>query len=160
MIKLRCKYKDKETNFCKLLSKDECLQDCVTGDDCLNYAPIEEPSAEVEKEFQEFWKDIVCNDDGTLNPIAVKNELSDYSFLLEQVPSVYSEITGGRLSYPNYDAETVLTLFREEFANKAWAIECLADDWDDITADCETNEDYKRVLFKYLEIDDEDKFIN
>lgn len=155
MVKLRCKHKDKDSNFCKLISNDECLQYCGTSDDCLKYEPITEPSEEVEKEFQEFGKDIICNEDGTLNPIAVKNELSDFSFMLDQVPKVYSEVTGGRLSYPNYEAETVLNIFRDEFANKAWSLEYLPDDWDDITADCETNEDYKRVLFKYLGIEED-----
>ena len=155
MIKLPCKHRDKETNLCKFCADGDCIEYC-DADDCTLYEPVEEPSEEVEKNFQEFWKDIVCNDDGTLNPIAVKNELSDFSFMLEQVPQVYGEITGGRLSYPNYDAETVLTIFRDEFANKAWAIECLPDDWDDITADCETNEDYKRVLFEYLEVEEDE----
>lgn len=154
MVKLICKHKDKDTHLCKLLSNEECLQYCDVEDDCLKYAPIEEPSEEVEKEFQEFWKDIVCNEDGTLNPIAVKNELRDFSFMLEQVPKVYSEVTGGRLSYPTYEAETVLTLFRDEFANKTWTLEYLPDDWDNITADCETNEDYKKAIFEYLEIEE------
>lgn len=149
-MKLPCKHREKETDLCKFCVDGDCIKYC--DDQCFLYEPIEEPSAEVEQEFQEFWKDIVCNDDGTLNPIAVKNELSDFGFMLDQVPKVYSEITGGRLSYPNYEAETVLQVFRDEFANKVWALECLEDDWDDITADCVTNEDYKQALFEYLEI--------
>lgn len=156
IIKLPCKHRDKETGWCKLRSDwSQAMAEvyyCGDEDDCEHYEPITEPSEEVEKKFQEFWKDIVCNDDGTLNPVAVKNELSDYSFILDQVPKVYSEVTGGRLSYPNYEAETVITLFHDEFANKTWALEYLPDDWDDITADCKTNEDYKRALFEYLEI--------
>lgn len=155
MIKLPCKHREKEANLCKFCADGDNIQYC-NADECTLYEPITEPSEEVEKNFQEFWKDIVCNDDGTLNPVAVKNELSDYSFMLDQVPKVYSEVTGGRLSYPNYEAETVLQIFRDEFANKVWALECLIDDWDDITADCETNEDYKRALFEYLEIVEDD----
>ena len=151
IIKLPCKHREKETNLCKFCADGDSFEYC-DADDCTLYEPITEPSEEVEKNFQEFWKDIVCNDDGTLNPVAVKNELSDYSFILDQVPKVYSEVTGGRLSYPNYEAETIITLFHDEFANKTWALEYLPDDWDDITADCKTNEDYKRALFEYLEI--------
>lgn len=161
MAKLPCKHLDKENGWCKLHSDwsqpmaEICY--CDGECECEHYKPIEEPSEKVEKNFQEFWKDIVCNDDGTLNPIAVKNELSDYSFILDQVPKVYSEITDGRLSYPHYEAETVLQIFRDEFANKVWVLKCLEDDWDDVTADCVTNEDYKRALFEYLEIEgDED----
>ena len=159
MIKLPCKHKDKETGWCKLrLDWSQAMPKvyyCENEDECEHYEPITEPSEKVEKNFQEFWKDIVCNDDGTLNPIAVKNELSDYNFILDQVPKVYSEVTGGRLSYPNYEAETVLQIFRDEFANKIIALECLSDDWDDITADCETNADYKQALFEYLNISHE-----
>ena len=106
----------------------------------------------VKKDWEEFWKDIVCDEAGKVNLEQVKKELSDFRFMIDQVPKVYSEVTGGRLSYPNYEAETVLTLFRDEFANKTWALEYLPDDWDDITADCETNEDYKKAIFQYLEI--------
>lgn len=155
MVELICRHKDKETNLCKLRSNSNELFYCGYGDVRECYDPIDEPSEDVEKNFQEFWKYLVCNEDGSLNTIAVKNELSDYRFMLEQVQKVYSEVTGGRLSYPTYEAETVLQIFRDEFANKAWALEYLSDDWDDITADCETNEDYKQVLFKYLEIEED-----
>lgn len=162
MAKLPCKYLDKENGWCKLHSDwsqpmaEIYYCDGCDNNECTCYSPVEEASKEVEQRFQEFWKDIVCNDDGTLNTIAVKNELSDYSFILDQVPKVYSEVTGGRLSYPNYEAETILQIFRDEFANKVWALECLADDWDDVTADCVTNEDYKRALFEYLEVEEDE----
>lgn len=155
MIKLPCKHREKETDLCKFCADGDSLEYC-NADECTLYEPITELSEEVEKNFQEFWKDIVCNDDGTLNPVAVKNELSDYSFILEQVPKVYSEVTGGMLSYPTYEAETVLQVFRDEFANKMVALECLEDDWDDVTADCVTNEDYRRALFEYLEIEEDE----
>ena len=109
----------------------------------------------VEKDWEEFWKDIVCDENGNVDLEQVKKELSDFRFMIDEVPKVYCEITEGLLSYPTYDAETVLNIFRDEFANKVWALKCLSDDWDDITADCKTNEDYKQVLFKYLEIEED-----
>ena len=114
---------------------------------------------EVEKVWQEFWRDIVCDENGNINLEQVKKELCDFHFMMNEVPKVYSEITGGMLSYPTYEAETVLMVYRDKFGNKIWAHELLADDWDDITADCETNEDYKKAIFEYLEIEEED-FIN
>jgi hypothetical protein len=30
----------------------------------------------------------------------------------------------------------------------------LVDDWDDITAGCKTNEDYKKAIFEYLGCDE------
>ena len=108
----------------------------------------------VEQVFQEFWADIVCNEDGSINMEQVKKELSDYSFMLDEVPKVYSEVTGGLLSKPNYYAESVLSVFRERFEDKAWAIRLLPDDWDDVTENCVTNADYKKVIFDYFGIEE------
>lgn len=110
---------------------------------------------EVEKVFQEFWADIVCNEDGSINMEQVKKELYDYEFLLNEVPKVYDEVTGGFLSKPNSYADAVLSFFRERYANKAWAVKLLPDDWDDITADCVTNEDYKNAIFEYLDVEED-----
>jgi hypothetical protein len=75
--------------------------------------------------------------------------------MLDEVPKVYSEVSGGLLSKPNYYAESVLSVFRERYADKAWAIRLLPDDWYDLTEDCVTNEDYKRAIFDYLGVDDD-----
>ena len=108
----------------------------------------------VEQRYQEFWKDIICDENGNVNMEQVKKELSDYAFMLDEVPKVYCAVTNGLLSKPNYYADSVLSVFKENFEDKAWALRCLADDWDDITADCKTNEDYKKVLFEYLEVEE------
>jgi len=115
---------------------------------------------EIEKVWQEFWKDIVCDENGSINLEQLKKELHDFYTIMQEVPKVYSEITGGMLSYITYPAETVLGVYYDRFGNKIWSLECLPDDWDDITADCETNEDYKKVLFKYLEIEEDEGYIN
>ena len=109
---------------------------------------------EVEQVYQEFWKDIICNEDGSINIEQLKKELHDYSRVLDNVPAVYCEVTGGLLSYPTYKSETVLNIFREKYYDKAWAVDLLADDWDLITADCETNEDYKKAVFDYLNVEE------
>lgn len=56
--------------------------------------------SEVEKVYKEFWEEIICND-GEIDIEQVKKELHDYHFMLESVPKVYMEITGGRISKPN-----------------------------------------------------------
>lgn len=109
---------------------------------------------EAEQVYQEFWKDIICNEDGSINIEQLKKELYDYSRVLDNVPAVYSEITGGMLSYPTYKSETVLNIFREKYYDKAWAVDLLADDWDLITAECETNEDYKKAVLEYLNVEE------
>jgi hypothetical protein len=60
-----------------------------------------------EKNWEEFWKDIVTRDDGSIDLEQIKKELSDYRFLLEEIPKVYSHITN-KLSYPNYYANTII----------------------------------------------------
>lgn len=104
---------------------------------------------DVEQEW-EFWKTIICNEDGTINIEQLKLELYDYSFMLKEVPTVYSEVTGGMLSKPNYYAKTVISVFNERYGEKAASVDYLVDDWDLVTADCETNEDYKKAIFEYL----------
>ena len=38
----------------------------------------------------------------------------------------------------------------ERYGEKADAVDYLVDDWDLVTAECETNEDYKKAIFEYL----------
>jgi hypothetical protein len=63
----------------------------------------------VDKVWDVFWKDIVCNKDGSINIKQVKKELYDFHFVMQEVPKVYSHITNGRLSKILYPAETVIT---------------------------------------------------
>ena len=58
--------------------------------------------------FEEFWKPIICNEDGSINMEQLKKELADFSFIMEQVSKVYCHITDYRLSKVNYRAETVI----------------------------------------------------
>ena len=110
---------------------------------------------DVEKVWQEFWKDIVYDEQGNLNVEQIKKELYDFYFVMQEVPKVYCEITGGRLSYVTYPAKTVLGVYQDKYGRKLLPLECLPDDWDNITADCKTNADYKEAIFDYLEIEEE-----
>lgn len=57
----------------------------------------------------EFWKPIIYKNDGTLDIEAVKKELCDFYFMLEEVPKVYCHITGNKLSKPLYFAHTIIS---------------------------------------------------
>lgn len=109
---------------------------------------------DVERVYQDFWKEIICDKDGKVDIEQVKKELCDYYKMLQEVPKVYSEVTGGVLGKPLYDAETVLSFFRDKYANKAGNVDLLSDDWDLITAECKTNTDYKKAIFDYLQIEE------
>lgn len=66
-----------------------------------------------EQVFDEFWREIVCNEDGTLNVDQVKRELHDFHTLIENVPKVYDHVSGGRISKPNTLAFEVISCFEE-----------------------------------------------
>jgi hypothetical protein len=61
-----------------------------------------------EREYDEFWRDIVENPDGTLNKDQVMRELSDYSGLMRRAAEVYEHVTGGRISKPETAARAVI----------------------------------------------------
>lgn len=56
--------------------------------------------------WEEDWKEICTIDDGTLNLDQIQRELYDYSFMLDQVPTVYCEVAG--LSKPNTYASAII----------------------------------------------------
>jgi hypothetical protein len=73
---------------------------------------------DVEKCFDEFWKEIICDNSGNINLDQIKKELFDYKNLMDSAREIICEVTDGILSYPNYPAETVLSLFEEKFIDK------------------------------------------
>jgi len=60
-------------------------------------------------DWDNFWKSICCNKDGSLNLTQIKKELSDFYYVMQQVPKVYCHITGGKLSKLMYSAETIIS---------------------------------------------------
>lgn len=61
----------------------------------------------------EFWQDIIENEDGTLNRTQIYKELSDFYFLMEQVPEIYCAITNNQLSNLMYTAKTVIGVYED-----------------------------------------------
>ncbi|MEI8128019.1 MAG: hypothetical protein WCG95_00245 [bacterium] len=64
------------------------------------------------KESDEFW-DSIFVDDYPFNKENAYNELADYHFLLEQLPLIYMEVTGGILSKTTYFASSVIEAFND-----------------------------------------------
>jgi hypothetical protein len=67
--------------------------------------------------YNAFWKEILEDEAGNINKEQLMKELSDFSFMLREVPKVYMAISGNKLSYPTYHAETVITEF-EDYLNE------------------------------------------
>ena len=84
----------------------------------------------MEKETIQFWKKIIYKD-GKIDEEQVMKELSDYYFMLKEVPKVYMGVTNGLLSKPNYPASTVLMEFEDNFYDKT----ITKDDIEDILKD-------------------------
>lgn len=73
------------------------------------------------EQTKKFWDKIIRNPDGTLNEEQLYKELHDYSFVLDQVPTVYCHITGNTLSKVNYHADVVTSKadeYYEEYLRK------------------------------------------
>jgi hypothetical protein len=67
----------------------------------------------VQKVWDEFWADLLTQEDGSMDYDQLKKELSDYHMLLENMPSILMEATGGRVSKPNTDRSVVIGLIQE-----------------------------------------------
>lgn len=68
---------------------------------------------ELKKESDAFWRGLVYTKKGVLNERKVLKELSDFYFLMHQVPEVYCAVTGGLLSKTNYYASTVIQAYQD-----------------------------------------------
>lgn len=72
---------------------------------------------DIEEEFETFWTSIIM-ENGKLNLDQLKKELYDYSMLLQNIPQIYDEVTGGKISKPNTSPLEVIASFND-FVNEA-----------------------------------------
>lgn len=56
------------------------------------------PGRDYEKDWEDFWKEIVCNPDGTINMDQLKRELSDHLMLQDHLGKIMCHVTGDRVS--------------------------------------------------------------
>lgn len=70
------------------------------------------------KEYEDFWKDIVENEDGTLNKDQVMRELSDYSMVMDNCARAFVLMTNGRISKQNTMFFEVESIFNNLFIEK------------------------------------------
>lgn len=68
---------------------------------------------EIDKNYDEFWKAILEDSDGNIDKEQLKRELSDFSFILGELPKVYSAVTGGHVSKPMTYAYAVIQEYEE-----------------------------------------------
>ena len=70
-----------------------------------------------DKESDDFW-DSVFDEEYPFNKENAYKELKDYYFVLEQLPSIYMEITGGTLSKTTYFASSVIEAYNDSVERK------------------------------------------
>lgn len=67
----------------------------------------------------DFWESICTDAEGNVNMDQIKRELHDYHLLMNHVAIVYDHITGGKISKPLTDPQTVIAVaddsYRESF---------------------------------------------
>lgn len=62
-----------------------------------------------EQDYENFWKEIVENPDGSINMDQVKRELHDFGTLIKNTSIVYEHVTGGLISKPLTDPYAVIS---------------------------------------------------
>ena len=100
-----------------------------------------------EEESDKFWKDLIYTK-GKIDEKKVLNELSDFYYIMQQVPQVYVAITGGLLSKLMYPAETVIGEFEEHNLDKG----ITQDDIKEMIESCDTLAELKEELKDYFNI--------
>lgn len=78
-----------------------------------------------QEEYNDFWKDIVENEDGTLNKDQVMRELSDYSMVMNNCALAYCAMTKQRISKQNTMFFEVEGIFNDLFIDKDIALDDL-----------------------------------
>lgn len=63
--------------------------------------------------YNSFFKDIVENPDGTLNKDQVMRELADYTVFMDTASKVYCNITHGRISKINTNADAIISVYED-----------------------------------------------
>ncbi len=69
-----------------------------------------------QKVYEKHWKDIVENQDGSLNKDQIMRELADYNVMLNNVPKVYMEVAN--LSKPLTKPEAVISNLHENWVRR------------------------------------------
>lgn len=95
-----------------------------------------------DKESDQYWDDIFSEEDYPFNKENAYKELQDYYFVLQQLPEIYLEITGGILSKTTYFASSVIEAYHD-----------VIDRRDDEVANLQyKNNEYKQTLQEIKEI--------
>ena len=100
--------------------------------------------------YEKEWKEIVENDDGSVNREKMEAILADYLDLLKKVTRVYDELTV--FSKPHTHPEWIINSINERYVSKAIAFADLASELEDGKVNVAFDE-----LADYFDIDEFDR---
>ena len=112
-----------------------------------------------EELYDEFWKSIVENEDGTLNKDQIMRELHDFSMVAENCALAYCTMTDNAISKQNTKFFEVENIFNEKFTRTDSIIEDIIDLIDDSIKLDYTRDELITDLKDYFNII-EDKEVN
>ena len=108
--------------------------------------------------YENFWKDIVENEDGSINKDQLMRELADYSMVMHNCAMAYSTMTNQRISKQNTLFSEVESIFDELYFSKDYFdVYGCSEDLIDILNDCNNVDELKEEIIKYFEIEDKVK---
>lgn len=105
------------------------------------------------EEYNDFWKEIVENEDGTLNKDQVMRELSDYSMVMDNCARAYVRMTDGLISKQNTLFSEVESIFEDKFISKEYIVWAYPEDVIESMEAAETLEELKGYLIDLFELD-------
>lgn len=103
--------------------------------------------SEIKEVYEKEWKEVVENEDGTINRSALEQVLVEYSRLMDNVTEIYDELTG--FSKPHTPASVIIGSVNERYILKETA-------FSDLVAELEDGKINMNIddLAKYFDIDE------
>lgn len=102
--------------------------------------------------WESFWKNIILDENGSINIDQLKRELADFSMVMDNVSKVYCELTSNRMSKAHYLANDVISCVNS--VQEEYQEEWFKDETEEIRiliAETLLNgENYKEVLLEVL----------
>lgn len=105
------------------------------------------------EEYEEFWKDIIENEDGSINKDQLMRELADYSMVMHNCAMAYSTMTNQAISKQNTLFSEVESIFSDiYFSKEDYDVYGCSEDLITILNDCDNIEELKKDIIDYFDI--------
>jgi hypothetical protein len=96
--------------LCEIMQREGCNSPEELADKWKECHEVIQEALNQAQESTDFWKDVIqsaMEEDGITAAEAVRRELHDFHFIMEQYPLVLCHVTGGKLSKLTYEASVI-----------------------------------------------------